>query len=287
MIRLTFAFVVLNCWMVGAAQAQYQDPVTQKKQAIDSLLAGEHLVLLEGLPKTFYSKGFEVRAAALQKLIKASIDFYESQLPALKFEVPLYVLANKDWNEQLFAAPYGLPNYLPDNNLILIGADKNALAKLSGQPQTSASDSVVSGYDYVAVHELGHYFFITLNGVRTGQKWGDEFLADYFLVAFMKEREAEVVKQWEEEQSLDNAKLPTHRTLDDFEKLYDKVGPPNYDWYQKKFIRLGLQLYPQFKTSLITAILENYAPGGKKHDPLTLMKTIAPDTMNKWLEEMK
>jgi hypothetical protein len=195
----------------------------------------------------------------------------------------LYVLNKEDWNEKLFAAPYALPNYLPANNIILIGADKNALARLSAQPEDPiTSESVVSGYDYVAVHELGHYFFITLNHVRTNEHWVDEFLANYFLICYVKGNMIDLPPE-----QTDLPKDQPHRTLEDFEKLYDKVGAQNYDWYQKEFIRYGLALYPQFKLELIRAMIENYSAGGKHADAAGLLKKLAPTTFDTWLKEMR
>jgi hypothetical protein len=276
---LVFA-LVLTC--ASSLEAQYQDNVTQDKQAIDALLLSEHLHSLSGDPKTYYSAGYETRARALQKLIRECIDFFQTEFPEAQFNVPLYVLDKSDWNEKLFGAPYAMPNYLPTNNLIVIGAEKNALARLSGRPDDPVkSDSVVSGYDYVAVHELGHYFFITLNNVRTTEHWVDEFLADYFLICYVKGNKVDL--------DLEKMALPKnqpHRTLEDFEKLYDRVGPQNYDWYQKEFIRFGLMLYPQFKTKLIKEMIANYSPKGKHTDAAILLKALAPDTMEAWLKEM-
>lgn len=284
-IKMSLLISILICY--HSSKAQYQDSLTQNKKAIDSLLVDEHLESLDGSPKTFYSRGFEVRARALQKLVADCINFYQHNFPSHKFNVPLYVLDSKDWNEQLFGAPYSLPNYLPENNIIIIGAEKNALAKLTGQPTTTISDSIVSGYDYVAIHELGHYFFITLNNTRTHRKWMDEFVANYFMAAFIKEKRKTVYNQWQQMVDSNNTHTPPHRTLADFEKLYDRVGPANYDWYQKKFLELAFQLYPGFKSELITTVFENYAPSGKKTDALIFMKATAPAVMNKWLREMQ
>jgi hypothetical protein len=31
----------------------------------------------------------------------------------------------------------------------------------------------------------------------------------------------------------------SHKTIEDFDKLYGGVGPANYHWYQQKFAQLG------------------------------------------------
>ncbi len=103
----------------------------------------------------------------------------------------------------------------------------------------------------------------------------------------MIEKKPDVTIEWNKMIEDNDKDIPEHRTLEDFEKFYDQVGPPNYDWYQKKFMKLCFLLYPQFKTKLITDIVENYASSGKNIDALTLMKSIASETMNKWLKEMQ
>ena len=78
-----------------------------------------------------------------------------------------------------------------------------------------------------------------------------------------------------------------HRTLEDFQKFYLNVGPPNYHWYQSKFAKLGFKLYPQFKTNLIKDVLDNYKPGGKNLDGISLLRDLAPEKFNDWLKEMQ
>jgi hypothetical protein len=78
-----------------------------------------------------------------------------------------------------------------------------------------------------------------------------------------------------------------HKTLKDFQKLYGDVGPANYHWYQCKFAQLGYKLYPQLKIGLIKKVIENYSPGGENLDGISLLKKLAPDTMDEWLKEMQ
>jgi hypothetical protein len=78
-----------------------------------------------------------------------------------------------------------------------------------------------------------------------------------------------------------------HKSLEDFEKLYARVGPQNYDWYQRRFIDLGFSLYPSLKTKLIRDVFENYSPSGKNSDPVDLFKSFSPKIMDDWLKGMK
>lgn len=279
----TLSLLVISVTISECLYGQYQDSVLQNKKAIDSILLTEYLSRLPGNPQTFYSKGFDMRAKALQHLVLSCVRFYEMKFSGKKFKMSIYVLNESDWKKPPFGVPYGLPDYLPQNKLEIIGADKNALAHISGKPDDPVkSDSIVSGYDYVALHELGHYFFITLNNLRT-EKWLDEFLASYFMICYVRENNIDF--------DLKNFFMPEgdqkHKTLQDFDKLYDGVGPANYDWYQKQFLQLGLQLYPLLRLGLISKIIENYSIHGKRLTPLALLKSIAPETTNNWLKQMQ
>jgi hypothetical protein len=268
---------------------QVQDSVLQNKIAIDSILASEQLNKLEGRPATFYSKGHEVRAKAIHDLVRGCVLFYEAQFPGRKFDLRVYVLDKNDWERAPFGNPYGLINYYPDNILEIIPADKNALTRLVGAPDDSIqADSIISGYDAGALHELGHYFIETLYHLRKSikDKWLHEVMATYFSYCYLKEKHSQIASGIEE---LVKPPLPQpkYKSLQDFQNLYGKVGPENYDWYQRRFAQLDFALYPQLKLELIKKVIENYSPGGKNLDGISLLKKLAPETMNEWLKEMQ
>lgn len=262
---------------------QLQDSILQNRIAIDSVLASEHLNRLEGKPATFYTNGYEVRAKAMHQLMSNCILYYEEQFPGKKFNVTLYLLDKTDWEKAPLGYPYGMPFYNSHNVIMVVGAEKNALRRLTGLPDdTVKSDSILSTFDYQPVHELGHYFFFTLNNIYK-EKWFNEFLATYFLICFIKEKN--LVPELENELKADYP--VAHKTLDDFQKLYTDVGPANYHWYQCKFAQLGYALYPQFKVELIKKVIENYSANGDNLDGISLLKKIAPGTMDNWLREMQ
>jgi hypothetical protein len=166
---------------------------------------------------------------------------------------------------------------------MVVAAEKNALRRLTGLPDDPVkSDSILSTFDYQPIHELGHYFFFTLNNLYK-EKWLNEFLATYFLICFIKEKN--LVPELEDQLK---ANYPVaHKTLEDFQKLYGGVGPANYHWYQCKFAQLGYKLYPQFKIELIKKVIENYSPTGQNLNGISLLKNLAPGTMDKWLKDMQ
>ncbi len=264
-------------------KAQHIDSIKNTKNVIDSILASEQLILLDGKPKTFCSLDAVVRSKVLQGLIHNCIDFYEPLFPGNKFDVRVYILNKSDWGRAPFESPYGMPFYSDRNEIMVIAAEKNALRRLSGLPDDpEKSDSILSSLDYQPLHELGHYFFFTLNKVNK-EKWLNEFLATYFLICYLKSKNLE--PNLEEEMKADYP--VTHRTLEDFQKFYGGVGPRNYGWYQVKFAKLGFKLYPEFKVELIRLVLQNYALNGKNLDGVTLLKGLAPETMNTWLKMMQ
>lgn len=284
-----FEGLLLSFFILILKNVKAQDPQSarQNKIAINSILATEQLDKLEGRPTTFYSPAYEVRAKAIHQLVKNCISFYESHFPGKKFDLRVYVLNRTDWEKVPFGQPYGLIGYFPDNVLEIVCADKNALAHLVGAPDDPVkSDNIISGYDVGALHELGHYFLGTLYNLSSSMKdqWLKEAMATYFMICYLKEKH---IAPGTEEMLKITSPLPMHTSLLDFQHLYLNVGPANYDWYQRKFAQLDFALYPQLKLELIKKVIENYSPGGKKLDGISLLKSLAPETMNKWLKEMQ
>jgi hypothetical protein len=273
-----------DCQILDSIQVVSTDSIRQIK-SIDSNLSLENLSKLEGRPETFYSSGYIVRAKAIYHLVGGCIVYYESMFPSKKFGIKLYILDKAVWEKAPFGQPYGMIGYFPGNNLEIIAAEKNAMALLVGVPEDSVkTDSVVSGYDIGALHELGHYFFITLSGINK-DLWFNEFIATYFMICYIKEKHLgfEI-----EDMARITYSSPQHKTLADFQKLYASgLGSANYDWYQRKFAQLGFALYPKLKLELVRQILQNYSARGKNIDCLSLMKKLAPDAMNRWLKEMQ
>ncbi len=281
----TFALVLLltSVAVESSVYAQQVSTKEESKKSVDSILLSENLVSLKGNPTILYSAGFDTRAITLQKLFNDCINYYEGIFPEEKFAPHVYILNKNDWERPNFEEPYGMPFYSQYYDILVIAAEKDALAKLTGLKDVpKTSDSILTGLDYQPLHELGHYFFFTLNKINK-EKWFNEFLATYFLICYLKERNLE--PNLEDELKAD---YPVeHRSLEDFQKFYLKVGPSNYHWYQSKFAKLGFKLYPQFKTDHIKEVLDNYKPGGKDLNGISLLRDLAPETLNDWLKEMR
>ncbi|HRQ51363.1 MAG TPA: hypothetical protein PLR74_12545, partial [Agriterribacter sp.] len=193
------------------------------------------------------------------------------------------VLNRDDWYrihlEKL--SSYGMPNCIPEIGKLFIAANKKAVGELFGETDTT-SDTHLSRFDVIALHELGHAFLQRSNHLYTGKLWTDEFLASYFATCFLKKHKNYPLLP----QVGQTGYHPPHKALTDFERLYDKVGARNYGWYQGQFQNLGYELYPKYKTRLIKIFIDNYSKSGKKLPPLMLLKQLEPKIVGRWEQEM-
>jgi hypothetical protein len=72
--------------------------------------------------------------------------------------------------------------------------------------------------------------------------WFNELLANYFSYAYLK---TEALKLATVVEALDLVPLGPvqHTSLEDLEKLGNRVGKPNYVWYQQQFERRASSIY--------------------------------------------
>src|ERR1700761_3052419 len=148
-VSFTLSTAIILLVATSTLRAQKKDSLLKSKRAIDSTLAGEHLKLIDGKPPLYYSDGSELRAKTLQKLFHSCIEYYETIFPGAKFNINIYVLNKADWEKPHLGYPYGMPFYNPDNGVLAIGAEKNALRRLTGLPDDPIkSDTVLSTFDF-------------------------------------------------------------------------------------------------------------------------------------------
>jgi hypothetical protein len=221
-------------------------------------------------------------------MVEGCAGFYERLFPDTRFDLLIFVLDEKDWSELAVNIPYGMPhsNVFRGGVLgkpkLVMGANKQAVAKLFGETDVSA-DTIPSNMDSVALHELGHIFFRDNKKIEVAEKWVNEFLATYFSTCYVAANK----KNQGLPQVNRTSYEPRYRKLQDFEDSTSKMEPLNFAWYQGKFYQLGLELYPQFGTALITKFIDNFSPGGKKVESLVFLQQLAPEIVNKWLATMK
>lgn len=252
---------------------------------LDSSIGTLHLDTLHGKIPALFSKGSKIRAKTIQSLVEKCAEFYQPKFPETKFDLRIMILNQDDWDKTYLdedGSPYGMPTAFSGINKLFIAADKKAVDKLFGVNENGV-DNVLSKFDCVALHELGHIFLKRYNDTHTKKKWADEFLASYFALCFFQQHKSYPGLPGTGESGYQ----PKYKTLADFERLYSTVGAPNYAWYQGKFQELGERLYPKFKVELIKKFIANYSANGKKLDPLVLLQQLSPEITNQWIKEMK
>jgi hypothetical protein len=282
---ILLSFCISICFGQQASDSTSAEARLSKQ---DSALANLPLETSHGTLMTLYSKGYEKRAKIIQSMVEGCARFYEHLFPDTRFDLLLFVLDEKDWAKLPFKTPYGMPNSnvfrsgaLGKPKLIM-GANKQAVAKLFGQTDDSPN-TILSNMDSVALHELGHIFFRDNKKIEVAEKWVNEFLATYFSTCYVAANK----KNQGLPQVNRTSYEPRYRKLQDFEDSTSKMEPLNFAWYQGKFYQLGLELYPQFGTALITKFIDNFSPGGKKVESLVFLQQLAPEIVNKWLATMK
>lgn len=281
---ITFIIACL-CTIYACAQNAQSYYTNEAKIAaqIDSAIRLYHWDTLPGKIPVLYSKNYKVRAETIQKLVEKCAAFYTSKFRDTKFDIQIMVLTHDDWYKIHLEreSDYGMPNCIPEIGKLFIAADKKAVGELFGETDTT-SDTHLSRFDVIALHELGHAFLQRCHHLYTGKLWTDEFLASYFATCFLKEHKNYPLLP----QVGETGYHPPHRTLTDFERLYADVGARNYGWYQGQFQNLGYKFYPKYKTELLEKFIDNYSADGQKLEPLALLQQLEPGIMNQWLKKM-
>ena len=113
------------------------------------------------------------------------------------------------------------------------------------------------------VHEYTHNYNRE-NGVDIKLKWFDELFCDYFTYAYLKRYEKtnpvdlglfELVSKIMYFGGYDVVK---HRSIEDFEKLYIRVGAANYCWYHGWFNIGAMNLFTMYGDDFIKQVIGLY-----------------------------
>jgi hypothetical protein len=270
-LKLSLAILPLLATAPAAAQNPAPPPVIEQVRALG-------LDSLAGPLPMFHRPADRARAAEAQALLRQAAQFFADSL-GLETRVHVVVLPKADW-ERVSRVPYGVP-YISGGVVFLPATFEGAISEDFRKLEPGASEAVrarVAGTgvsfdenaarmtDLIGLHELGHSYAGQM-GIRPHARWFSEFLASYFAYAFLERTSPRLAASWN---AMLQAKLesptPAHTTLDDFERLYTRVGPENYNWYQAVFSRQVAQVFRARGLGFIRAVQEQLpsAPG----DPL-------------------
>ncbi|MBD0328201.1 MAG: hypothetical protein ICV68_17400 [Pyrinomonadaceae bacterium] len=248
--RLASCLLVLTALAASPARSQ-EATALQRVQSLNNPSALNRI-------RVYYSPGHETRALELRGMIEDAMQFYERRL-RVKEEISLAVLAPEQWRQVGLQVPYGVPNVSsPPRVIFLPATTDNATTEATLGLRSRASRATLkmveaSGFTYeegasksvdlIGLHELGHVYAAAY-GIKSANRWLDEFLATYFAYAYLRQRRPKLARLWD---AISNAYVdavrPKHTALEDFERLYFGVGLDNYGWYQAKFLLKVAQIH--------------------------------------------
>ena len=171
--------------------------------------------------------------------------------------------------------PYGVPYvqggvvFIPAAGDGAISADFLGLeAGASAAVQEKVQETGMSFADnarripyLIGYHELGHGYTQGY-GIRPHTRWFNEFLATYMAYAFLHRMRPPLARGWE---AMMQAKLeapaPTHTSLADFDRLYIRVGPENYNWYQSAFAMMAAEVFQAHGLGFLARVREAFPAG--------------------------
>lgn len=211
----------------------------------------------------YFDPAHAARAENLHALVAEAMGWYREKL-GVEGGLTLVVMPRERWEALGVAQPYGIPGVgvsgvAGEPPVIFMPATDDGLAAtdaLALQPRVRPATLQTlraAGYDYalaahrhvdlIGLHELGHVF-VRRFGIQPPNLWLDELLSTYFAHAFLAARHpAQATMFGGVLQAYIDAVQPAHRSLEDFERLYFRVGSLNYVWYQAQFHRRVVELH--------------------------------------------
>jgi hypothetical protein len=249
----------------------------------------DSLLTLPGIVETYYSEGSELKARYLQELVQDAVIFYQDKLQDT-FDIKLLVLNKKDW-KLLVGGPYFLYGFSRDPDRIEMGVHNLFKIKLP-EDETLYGKNEAFLWDFVAVHELGHY--ISSHKKVKGIRWTSEFFADYLMLGFLLEK----IPDWKPPSSISTIfkYLPfKHKSLEDFGKYYSRTDPLNTSIYHAKFEELAFKIFEKDGWDFMYEYIDRYTqeinpPPDRNHlveYSVAEFRTMEPEIFDEWLAEMR
>jgi hypothetical protein len=233
-----------------------------KSQNLDSLIRSKNNDSLSGKVFTYYSPNCKQVALRLQKLVASASNYYEKQY-GKKLHIKLAVLDSLHWLTELL--PYGFVFYDEGWMVMNTGMKYESFKSVYGLSEfASKLDSSFRGnkitpekviqdvYAVYCIHEVGHYFFDKISKTKGPDKWSNELIATYFSYQYFKNIQPDVLKSMEVFSATDSKEYqPMHRSIVDFNTIYESVGIKNYLWYHSNIFFLAKDLYSCYGTRFI------------------------------------
>lgn len=222
----------------------------------------------------YYAEGGEDRAQELGQVLDEALQFFSDSLK-VDLDFRLALLREEHWKE-LTNSPYAIPHVRYENSkaIAFLPLDQDGVVydlmmslkeRITPELRQKVANTGLSYeefsakmVDLIGFHEIGHPY-ADVYGIGKPARWFNEFVANYFLYAFLRTNYPEDARIWDlSTQVILNDYDPKHRTLEDFEKYYSGVGADNYGWYQANFERKANDLFEERGFSFIRELKANF-----------------------------
>jgi len=229
--------------------------------------------------QTYYSHGARERAYSFAVMADRSYSFLKGFFKS-EADLVLLVLNSSDWSKRtsfpygVLFAEYGAVHLTADVKTPAIEslspmfdncpkALRKSLISAMGHKEAAFTGAMQVLFDHLIAHEFTHGFQEKTR-VSFGAAWLSEFFADYTTYAFLKRFEKEYKKDLRVVETVTGVMyeggkpLVKHSSLEDFERLYARVGFLNYAWYHGKFFLGVFELYDKYGESFITNLIKAF-----------------------------
>jgi len=200
----------------------------------------------------YISAGMEQRAQGIAERCHRAYRFLGTTLN-FEVELSLLILAPQHWQAYTGSPMYGVPQTTDARTIVVAGQNSPLWNMIIPPPErlpAPAAQAMAASYglpdgsidlapymDLLPVHEMGHLFVDQAAGqfdFHRPRRWLVELFCNLCLHAYVAAEEPEQLPKLE---TLPQAIIAagfahlSHRSLDDFERLYAGMEPPNFVWY--------------------------------------------------------
>jgi hypothetical protein len=244
-----------------------------------------NLNTIDGNVKTYYSNGYETRARKILELLHQSLKFFEDNFN-IRQSFTLAVIDSSNWG-QITSIPYGLPFVSGPPYVVCIPANSDnvlsgIVAEAIDQYGLNAhygmtKEEIVSLFvSLIGFHELGHIYTNEF-GISFPNRWTFEFAATYFAYFYLEQNFPVQGGIWIDVSKILEKELNPHYTsLNDFERMYVRVGVENYAWYQVVFLLRVREVYMEQGIGFLEKLKGHQWPSASESEYLNDMESISP-----------
>ena len=220
--------------------------------ALDVIRFMEISVHRYGDMEVFHGEGKVSEARQLADMLERAALFFSREL-GVKEAFSLAFLEQENW-ARVTQAPYGMPFVSgPPYVVVFSASEDHELYRLVEQTLGGSELAREVGLEndqlirlfiaLIGFHELGHVY-ARESGLQSPEKWIFEFNATYLAYAFLARNRPEWAEIWVKAAAIIAEQIqPQHRSLEDFEELYVRVGTESYAWFQCVFLEQAAAVF--------------------------------------------